>query len=165
MVTNTITPQLSPPIIIEKTSYLQWLFLALWLLTAFGWLGHVLYLKRNKLLNTSNTKPKRVNNHYLALLAACKQNNAEQALSLILPWLNNLNSHQGDPEVSSLSSALAQINNDKFTYAINNIQQHLYGKEVVESSWNGENLLTVIQEYNAASMKNNTSSKFSLNPN
>jgi hypothetical protein len=165
LVNNTAAQLATPPIIIEKTSYLQWVFLALWLITLLAWIIHLRYLKRNNSPNTSNTKQHKVNSHYLALMAACKKNNAEQALSLILPWLNNVSTDSDDVEISTLAVALTQINNDAFTFAINDVQQHLYGKKAVESEWVGKNLLKAIQEFNAASGKANTNKKFTLNPN
>jgi hypothetical protein len=165
LINNTAAPLATPPIIIEKVSYLQWVFLALWLITLLAWIIHLRYLKRNNSLNTSDTKQHKNNNHYLALMAACKQNNAEHALSLILPWLNNLTADHGDIEVSTLAAALKQINNDAFTCAINDVQQHLYGKKTVESPWVGDNLLKAIQQFNAASGQANTNKKFTLNPN
>jgi len=165
LVNNTTTQQVTPPIIIEKASYLQWLFLALWILTAFAWGAHVFYLKRKNSLNTTNTSPKKLNNYYLALMAACKQNKAEQALSLVLPWLNNLDTNQNNDDISTLAAALAKINNEAFTCAINDVQQHLYGKEAVESSWVGDDLLTAIQQINATGIEANATSKFILNPN
>lgn len=165
LVNNTVTPLQTPPIIIEKAGYLQWVFLALWLITLLAWIIHIRYLKRNNSLNSSNIKQHKVSNHYLALMAACKQNNAEQALSLILPWLNNINTDHNNIEISTLSAALDHINNDAFTRAINDVQQHLYGNQTVESAWVGENLLKAIQQFNADSGQTNTSKKFTLNPN
>lgn len=157
-------PLISPPIIIEKASYLQWLFLALWILTTMAWIGHVMYLKRSRTIHTSDTKLQKVNNHYLALMAACKQNKAEQAVSLVLPWLNNVSTLQDNDEIPSLSAALDLINNDAFTCAINDVQQHLYGKEAVGSSWVGKDLLKAIQHINANGIEKNTISNFTLNP-
>ena len=165
LVNNTVTPLQTPPIIIEKAGYLQWVFLALWLITLLAWIIHIRYLKRNNSLNSSNIKQHKVSNHYLALMAACKQNNAEQALSLILPWLNNINTDYNNIEISTLAAALDHINNDAFTRAINDVQQHLYGNQTVESAWVGENLLKAIQQFNADSGQTNTSKKFTLNPN
>jgi hypothetical protein len=137
----------------------------LWLLTIFAWISHALYLKRKYSINNNNTKHQKFNNHYLALMAACKQNNAEQALALILPWLNNLNINNDNVEISTLVAATAQIDNDEFTRAINNIQQHLYGKETLENPWVGEELLKLIQQINASSTKNSLQTNFTLNPN
>ena len=154
---------LTQPVIIEKAGYLQWLFLALWIITLLAWISHILYLKRNN-AHTQNIRPKKVNNHYLALMAACKQNNAEQALNLILPWLNNINSQHDNIEIFTLAAAIKQIEIDEFTCAINDIQQHLYGKKAKESKWVGESLLKVIQQINSSGILTNTSNKFTLNP-
>jgi len=164
LINSTTTQQVTPPIIIEKASYLQWLFLTLWLLTVLAWISHVLYLKRNNAHTTTTPKHAKVNNNYLALMTACKKNKAEQALSLILPWLNNLDTSQDNDEISTLATALAKINNKAFTCAIDDVQQHLYGKEAVESTWVGDDLLKAIQQINAAGIEASSASKFTLNP-
>lgn len=161
---NSTESSLAQPVIIEKTSNLQWLFLALWLLTLFAWTWHVFYLKRNNLVNLGDAKPAQVNNHYLALLAACKKNDAEQALSLILPWLNNLNSSDNNQQISTLTAALTQINNEAFTCAIDEVQQHLYGKKALENLWVGKGLLKAVQQLNATGIQTTTNSKITLNP-
>ena len=68
-------------------------------------------------------------------------------------------------EITTLTTALVKFNNDALSCAINNVQQHLYGKEALEGSWVGEDLLTAIQQINAAGIEENTSNKFTLNPN
>ena len=161
---HTSTTPLAPPIIIEKTNDLQWLFLALWLLTCIVWAFHVIYLKRTDISKTKPKKIETVNSHYLALMAACKQNNAEQALNLILPWLNNSPFNQSNSEISTLSEAIIQINNETFTCAINKIQQHLYGKRTTENSWFGGDLLKAIQQVNASGTQSESKPNFTLNP-
>jgi len=162
---NTSTTSLVPPVIIEKTSNLQWLFLALWLLTCTTWFFHVRYLKRSGISNTKQSAKKTVNNHYLALMAACKQNNAEQALGLILPWLNNLSLNQNNTEISTLSAAIEQINNATFTCAVNEVQQYLYGKDAADASWFGDSLLKAIQQINASGIQHQSNTNFTINPN
>ena len=152
------------PIVIEKTSNLQWVFLALWLLTCIGWLTHITYLKRSTNDKTKKTSNQTVNNHYLALMAACKQNNAEQALNLIIPWINNLSSNQDDTEISSLSEAIVHVNSEEFTQVINDIQQFLYGRKSNNNKWNGDRFLTVIQQVNSTYLKKENHTNFSLNP-
>ena len=156
------TPKVAP-VIIEKASYLQWLFLALWLLTCLAWIFHVKHIKQ---ASTSPIKKpaKAVNNHYLALMAACKQNNAEQALNLVLPWLNNISSQQNNSEISTLSAAISIINNDAFTCAIDDVQQHLYGKASADNSWVGDKLLSAIQQVNTVGIQSDNTQKFTLNP-
>lgn len=158
------TSPLPQPIIIEQSNFLQWVFLSLWLLTTILWASHVIYLKRIGTSNLKSKKLKTVNNHYLSLMAACKLNDAEQALSLVLPWLNNSHLSQKGSDVSTLSEAITHINNDKFTKAINDIQQHLYGKEIANTPWLGSDLLKAIQQVNASGRQNKNSSNFTLNP-
>lgn len=159
------TPQstTAQTIIVEKDSYLQWLFLGLWLFTAIAWIMHVIYLKRTGIAKTEPTI-KKANNHYLALMAACKTNNADQVINLILPWLNNLASNKNGLEISTLSDAITQIGNEDFTHAINEVQQHLYGKSTADNNWRGERLLKEIQKINAAGIKSINKDKFTLNP-
>ena len=152
------------PVIIEKANILQWVFLVLWLLTCITWFVHISYLKRAGITKKEPDAIKKVNSHYLSLMAACKQNNAEQALNLILPWLNNSSLNYRNGEISTLSEAIIQIDNKEFTAAINEVQQYLYGKDSAENSWIGDKLLTAIQQVNAAGTKGATKAKFTLNP-
>jgi hypothetical protein len=153
------------PMIIEKQGYLQWLFLALWLLTTLAWFVHVIYLKRAKTKNKKPLMKKTVNSDYLALMAACKKNNAEQSFNLLLPWLSSLTSNEDSLEITTLSQAISQINNKDFTAAINDVQQHLYGKTSSQSDWNGNFLLDAIVQVNAQGIQHNASANFTLNPN
>ena len=157
--------QTNQAIVIEKASYLQWLFLALWLLTCIAWLTHIIYLKRSKVISKKQTATKSVNGHYLALMAACKQNNAEHALNLILPWLNYLTPNNGNSDISTLSEAITRVDNKAFTCAINEVQQHLYGKNSNENIWLGVSLLKAIQQVNALGIQHSTNTNFTLNPN
>lgn len=164
-ISEQLTPRASPQtVIIEKTSYLQWVFLALWILTSILWALHIAYIKRR---SSSTLQPKKMmagNSHYLNLMAACKKNDAEHALNLILPWLNTLPTNQNGNEISTLSEGINKINNTDFTYAINDIQQSLYGKNKADCSWSGQNLLKIIQVINASESKKNEQQPFSLNP-
>ncbi len=150
-----------PSIIIKQDSKLQWLFLTLWLLTLLAWLSHIIYLKRNQRVKANNDKKVPVNNHYLALMAACKQSNAEQALTLIVPWINNLNPQLA---ISTLSEAITIVNNSAFTQAINEVQQHLYGKNANTHTWQGKALLSAVQNINAESVKVVKNHEIKLNP-
>ncbi|PKG82046.1 protein BatD [Colwellia sp. 75C3] len=129
---------------------LQWLFLSLWLLTSFAWFVHMIYLKKNnQAINKSQTNHlTNNNNHYLALLAACKKNNAEQALNLVLPWLKVLLSRDNSAlEINNIAQAQAVVQEQSFATALNDLQQHLYGKSAINGapSWQGLALLTAIQ--------------------
>jgi len=163
---STITPTVK---VIQKESLLTWIFLSLWLLTTLFWLIHIRYLKRN-----NNEIPRQLNNnnhqtnanHYLALLAACKKNNASQALNLILPWLNQLLSNK-NIEISTIAQAESQVNDQNFATALNDLQQHLYGKSALVGapSWQGDTLLASIQKLNKQKQAiKTTNEKHSLNP-
>lgn len=153
--------------VLPKESNLTWLFLALWLFTALAWLVHVRFLKQNnnKVVSTRNTANNN-SNHYLALLAACKKNNANQVLNLLLPWLNQ---HIQDKniEVSTIAQAQAHINEQHFSTALHDLQQHLYGKSAIVGapSWQGDTLLASIQKLNLdKKTSSNTKNPLLLNP-
>jgi len=152
------TPQ---TIIIEKTSWLQWLFLALWLVTLIAWISHIIYLTRRAKSTEVNKVKRGANNHYLTLMAACKQNNAEQVLPLIVPWVSSL---QPQRDIGTLADALAVMADDSFTQAINNIQQHLYGKNTSSTPWQGNELLAIIQTINANKINVVNHDNLTLNP-
>ncbi|MCW8832557.1 MAG: BatD family protein [Colwellia sp.] len=165
---NTLVPSTpltttEQPIIIQQASALQWLFLALWLLTLMAWLIHVIVLKRGSIKKPKPSSQASVNNKYLALMAACKQNNAEQVLSLLVPWVNSL-VPQGSTEISTLSEAITLIDNEAFTTAIDNVQRYLYGNKTTDKAWQGKSLLAVVQSINHAGIKYDDSIKFTLNP-
>lgn len=157
-----VTPQ---PIIIEKASKLQWLFLVLWLLTCLAWAIHIRMLKRSVMTKSLPKETNKLNDYYLALMAACKQNNAEQALNLILPWLNHSSMNVSHNEISTLSEAITRVDDQKFTLAIHAVQQYLYGKETPEKTWSGQELLQAIQHINATDQSNKNKTAFALNPN
>ncbi len=128
----------------------QWLFLTLWLLTSIAWFVHVIYLKRAgsnvKAVATSHIPSS--GNHYLALLDACKSNNAEQALSLVLPWLKQLLADEHSVlAINNIAQATAIVKDQNFATALNDLQQHLYGKSAINGapSWQGMTLFNAIE--------------------
>jgi len=155
---------------LKQDKRLQWLFLGLWLLTILGWVIHIIYLKKqgpgreelqsNKLAKTGN--------HYLALLGACKKNNAEQALHLVLPWLRELlTSNKPGLEINNIAQAQTIVQEQSFATALNDLQQHLYGKSALNGapSWQGMALLTAIQLVHKQQNTKATTPKLSpLNP-
>ncbi len=156
--------------IVTQNNSLQWVFLALWLLTTFAWFSHTLYLK-SVAGQTKTTNRGQVNsrgNHYLALLTACKKNNAEKALQLMLPWLQQLlaNNHT-NTQINNIAQAQALINDQNFATALNDLQQHLYGKNAVNGapSWQGMALLNAIQSLqNRQNEQTNNAETLALNP-
>lgn len=158
---NTVTDV--TPIIIEKSPTLQWIFLALWLITLIAWISHVIYLKRSDSPKVNVDVQNRVNNHYLALMAACKQSDPEKVLSLIVPWINSLQT-SNESSISTLTEAQLFVDNESFNSAIHHIQQFLYGRSTDESIWDSNKLLTVIQEINSASKRKTNKTSFTINP-
>ncbi|TYK64310.1 protein BatD [Colwellia echini] len=146
-------------VVVEQDKTLQWLFLTLWLVTTLAWILHVIYLKKNAFTNTSinSQSARNLNNgeHYLALLAACKKNDAEQTLNLILPWLKQLLQAKAGIEISNIAQAQNIIQSEEFTLALNDLQQRLYGKTEGETSneWQGLALFNAIQSVNKQQSK------------
>jgi len=151
---NEVTSPEIKTVIMKETSWLQWLFLALWLLTSFAWLL-TSFLKKNKASVTTVQTPQE---SHKALLLACKNNNAEQALHCIIPWVKERFSTE---KVSTLDEAKRLINQADFEQALNELQQSCYGK--TPNGWQGETLLTVIQKINKQP-KAASKSRVSLNP-
>ncbi|MEY8216292.1 MAG: protein BatD, partial [Colwellia sp.] len=64
------------------------------------------------------------------------------------PWLRQLlTSNQSALEINNIAQAQAIIQEQSFATALNNLQQHLYGKSAINGapSWQGLALLTAIQ--------------------
>jgi hypothetical protein len=72
--------------------------------------------------------------------------------------------NQNNNETSVLSEAVALIESDKLTKAIDDVQQHLYGNKTTEDSWVGNDLLKAIQEVNTSGIKGKSNPNFTLNP-
>jgi hypothetical protein len=140
--TKAITP--AETIIVTKASWLQWLFLALWLLTALAW------FISTKWKSTPAKKPVNIQQNpadaYLALMAACKKNKGLTALSLILSWLNRLQMQAGIPQTATLDEALSSVDDKELAQQINVLQQCYYGKS--QKEWQGSQLLIIIQRIN-----------------
>ncbi len=132
---NVQPPGPATQIIVEKAHWLQWLFLALWLLTCFAWWLSA-YLKKPK------NKPKAVSpsDAYLALLAAAKKNQPQQVLELICPWYQQLTGRQ----TSTLNQVTKALKDPQFEQAISALQQVCFGKE--QATWDNSEFLTLIQE-------------------
>ncbi|GHE80377.1 BatD family protein [Thalassotalea profundi] len=155
---------ITPPsqVIIEKASWLQWLFLGLWLLTCFAWWlsakRHAVKGPHKKDANKHNQEKK--GNMYLALLAAGKKGDTKLMMSLILPWFNQLTSQQ----LTSLSDVYQQVSDPAFKQAVTELQQACYGPS--PQLFNSDQLLSLIQTINktfSSSIKS-TKTRFSLNP-
>lgn len=151
--TNTGNTQ---TIVVEQTSWLQWLFLALWLITSLLW---ALVEWRRKQSNKQATKATDINQPYLALLAACKTNDGQQVLALLTPCLKTL---FPNANITNLSQALSTVNNSELNEAVNELQTSYYAKST--SSWQGKKLLSVIQQINKSRLTATLDNTFTLNP-
>jgi len=173
---NTITPE-PATIIIRESSWLQWLFLALWLLTSAAWLISHLINKsksadnvqgKSKVKNIKQQKAKvsyaNGKEAYLALLAACKQNNGELALDLVVTWVNFF--PQTNKQLKSIDEVIATLKNDDFAAAIADLQQCYFGKTDTDNNdtWQGNTLLNAIQNIQKTQQANTSRIAFSLNP-
>lgn len=147
-------------VIVTQASWLQWLFLTLWLLTALAWF---ISAKRSRALAAKTTKiDHRNNNPYLSLLAACKKNKGLEVLTLISPWINTLQAKAGNKVTATLDDALIEINDSKFQDEIELLQQCYYGKE--QKIWQGKTLISLIQDINKQGLKVNEAEVLTLNP-
>jgi oxygen tolerance protein BatD len=125
----------------QQSPFLQWLFLALWLLTSAAWLATSLYRKRSKIPTERRAK---INHDYLVLLKHCKKNQGEQVLASIIPWLNSIAlSHK---TLTTLDEAVQAVNQASFSKAINQLQQCYYSKS--DQTWHGGELLASIEKIN-----------------
>ena len=161
--TNTLDTE---PKMIIKESWIQWLYLALWLITSAAWF---ISIQINKSAKNAPLTTQPINDHYLALLAACKQQQGEKTLSLIVPWVNTLLSDnavntKGNTSVSSIDEAIKAMNNNEFSDAIKQLQQTLYGKPENNAVWHSDVLIKLIQQLNKQGLKQNRKKDFSINP-
>ncbi len=146
----------SKTVIVEQASWLQWLFLALWLLTSAAWLATALLKGRSK-RNTGKANEK-INDSYLALLAACKKNDAQQVLRLLVPWFNSLSGTQ----VSNIAQIIQCCQQPALSDAIDDLQQSCYGKQT--QIWHGKALLDAILQMNKHHSTSSATPQFALNP-
>ena len=159
--------------LVRSSGWLQWLFLALWLLTSLTWFIST-RIKNNKtgngsssVSNTKRTPPKNQQNIYNVLINDCKNDEGKQVIESIVPWVNSLS--DSDHTVVTIEDALNYINNDDFTQAINQLQQCYYSGS--DNKWQGKQLLAIIKKLqrqftkNAATKKEKIeTNKVNLNP-
>ena len=156
-------------ILAAQNSWLQWLFLALWLLTSFAWIIKTLL---NRKSNNSNSPSKfyrgvnqsKTNDTYDILISACRNNQAEQVLASIVPWINDLAGKK--QSISSLDEAIKKINNKELVNEIELLQQSLYGKNSSnqKSTWQGYKLTSLIKKINKKGVTTRYQEKLNINP-
>lgn len=151
---NDNQPLETKTVIVKEGSWLQWLFLTLWLLTSFAWLISSFNKKKQ------NTKTiKAVTQYsYKALINACEKNNGEKALQLIVPWAAELFSNAN---ISTLEDVKNIINQAEFNQSVLDVQQCFYGKTA--KNWNGNTLKSLIVDINKRP-KNTQNQPIRLNP-
>ena len=150
---NQASPEMNT-VIVKEASWLQWLFLALWLITSFAWLISAFSKRKSSPKKTVHI----AKNNYKTLIDFCEKNDGEQVLKLIVPWAKDLFT---DHNISTLEDAKNIINLSEFDNALIELQQSFYGKAA--QVWQGNNLLPLIKRIN----KQPTSSQkesISLNP-
>lgn len=152
--TTSITPEKT--IVIEKNSWYQWLFLALWLLTSMAWF--ITEMVRRKKASPQKARTVKTNNKQLDLMAACKQNDGQLALQLLVPWYNQLTASA----LKTLADIKRDANSDALTLAIDELQQHYFGKQT-NDTWNGQQLLIAISQL-TKQKSTRVENNFSLNP-
>jgi hypothetical protein len=168
-----------PAIVITQNNRLQWLFLALWVLTSLLWFVHIRHLKSKN--NSNITKDEFIGeisqgkseiNSYKTLVNACKNNEAHKSLNLILPWTNQLIQQgkftlaQGQTSITNISQVPQLINDQDFSTALHDLQQHLYGKTSISDSesWQGQVLLNAVTQINKMPVVNKNKQNWTLNP-
>jgi hypothetical protein len=162
---NPSTPRVVESVIIQQNSFLQWLFLALWLLTLLAWyITAKRPFKSEQANSETNTK---VNNAHLAILAACKKNNGELVLACLLPWARSQSQQQSldnnqSQGLTTLDSLHDYFNDPALSNAIIELQQSYYGKN--PSAWSGNKLTLAIQALNKRKLSKSSVAAISINP-
>lgn len=143
-------------IYVDKPSWLQWLFLGLWIASMIGWLFTYMAMQNRQPVESIG---KQTSVDKSVILKACKQNNAQLVNQALLPWFNQ---HLDSPK-TSISEALAAINDEKLTKAVEVLQESLFGKQ--PGTWDSNDLIKAIKEMNFPSKdKKQNSSSLNLNP-
>lgn len=151
---NAQSDSTTKTVTVYQSTWLQWLFLALWLITSFAWF--ITYIRRNK-SSSSTTKTTKINDNYLALLAACKQHNGEQALAILVPWYNSM----VDKKISTIADINHHTQHDTLISAINDLQQCTYSKNT--QPWLGDDLMKAVIAVNKQPTIS-SSQTFAINP-
>ena len=157
VITENTSTNVPPTIItVTESSWLQWLFLALWLLTSLAWIITILLNRKESIKLTPKTKNN--TNILNQLISACNTNKADSVLTLIIPWAQQ---QYPTKNISTLDDIKHVNNNIELNHALTELQQSMYGKS--PTAWNGEALLNIIKNM-SKNEKNTTQKSISLNP-
>jgi hypothetical protein len=157
----TTAAPVAQTVIVQETSLWPWIFLPLWLITLLAWFISTKrpFGKKKNQAKSSNS----VNNAYLELMAACKQNNGEAALTHLMPWARSQSANAAEAEsLTTLDALHSHFNDQTFSGAVIELQQSYYGK--TPGQWLGNNLLQAIQSLHKKSHKAMNSNNMSINP-
>ncbi len=158
---NPTTSPVVETVYVQQTNVWQWLFLSLWLLTSLAWFISAKrpFSRQQK----SKSRQVKANHDQLELMAACKQNNGEAALTALVPWARSQASPTSEKEsLTTLDSLHDYFNDQALSEAIVELQQSYYGKN--PNQWSGKNLLNAIQAVNKNIAIKTTKTTFSINP-
>jgi hypothetical protein len=153
----TVNQAPSIPVPVEQnTAYLQWFFLAGWLLTASAWL---ITANRQKFKRVKLSPGSQNHSPYLELLAACKQNRGQQALTALIPWGQKL---KPQAHIANLNDLLASVQDEDLHKAVTQLQSCYYAKTPL--NWQGQHLALAVQKIQQQTGKAKTVSPLKLNP-
>ena len=148
-------------IIVEKTPWLQWLFLGLWITTCLAWALQYT-LSRRQSGDPKNESTQSVNNLHLALLAACKKHNGNEVNKLLIPWANSV---VPEKNITTIGQAKQHFNLEAFDDAVDCFYSHFYGNKTNElDDWKGEQLLKAIIQIQQQKNKKVEQAQLSINP-
>lgn len=132
-VTESQPPRLDnapePEVIVKtESSWLQWLFLALWLMTSVAWFVTTRKSQPKKPQHTLDNE----SDQYSALISACNNNDGSMTLSRLLPWVSKI-CGQSITNIAQLQQ-LSGI--DDLLQAIAHLQATQYSK--TPEQWQGQ---------------------------
>lgn len=143
-------------ITVYQTSWLQWLFLSLWLLTSIAWFFTWYISRKPKLMEiqSNNSQP------YEKIIKACNNNNGQTVIKNLLPWLQIVLVKQAS--IKTLSQGLAVLANDELTAEVDNLQASYYSDS--PQKWQGNKLKKIIEKVNKSCTEQIQSTNIQLNP-
>ena len=142
-------------IVVKESSSLQWVFLALWLLTSTAWLFTHLRNKPKKKTNTTKSN----SGEYQQLVDACAKDLDTEVLRLLIPWANSLSNAF---KVNNLADVKALFNDNELNEALNELERNCFSRS--PQPWQGKQIAVIIKRLNKTDLNNSTQVTLSLNP-
>ncbi len=166
---NNFSPASGKSVTVYQAHWLQWLFLGLWIATSLAWIITELVRRsrnsgQDKLLQAT---PSTVSNAQLALIAACKQQEGHKAISLLVPWFNQL--AKSDKHIATVETIaeLKQISQDtELQMAIDELQRYCFAANTPagQSNWSSKALVAAVNRISNQQQSKSASPLPSLNP-